>query len=106
MPPVTHTPATFPLLEVQTWVLQGKYRVTQSALDTAAELDLDQLHIRQVVLALTSQNFYKTMPSTKILGEWQDVYRANYQGDAFYVKFKVVYADANTPVVILSFKEL
>ncbi len=94
-------PPAFSLEVVQTLVGNGAYRITDSAMDTAAQLALDEQDICDCVQDLSRSNFYKTMPSTRVQGTEQDVYRTRYAGFAIYLKVRVV---DGVRVVIISFK--
>jgi Motility quorum-sensing regulator, toxin of MqsA len=92
----------FSLELVQTLVGHGDYRITESALDGAAELYLDEDDIVACVQELSRSSFYKTMPSTRVPGTDQDVYRTRYAGFAIYLKIRVI---GGKKVVIISFKQ-
>lgn len=92
----------FSLELVQTLVGNGEYRITESALDGAAALYLDEDDIVACVQELSRSHFYKTMPSTRMPGTDQDVYRTRYAGFAVYLKVRVI---DGKKVVIISFKQ-
>jgi hypothetical protein len=64
-------------------------------------LGIDEQDIVDCVLALTPDDFYKTMPSEKRQDLFQDVYKPKYGGERLYVKLQGS-TDGNT--VIISFK--
>lgn len=86
---------------VKTLVEAGKVRTTHSARTGASELGLTFSEVLDVVMALTSADFYKSMTTYADHTVWQDVYRPTIpQGDV-YLKLTVV-----NDVLIVSFKEL
>jgi hypothetical protein len=93
---------TFSLELIQTLVGSGDYRITESALDGAADLYLDEDDVVDCVQELSRSHFYKTMPSTKVPGTEQDVYRTRYAGFAIYLKVRVI---DGKRAVIISFKQ-
>jgi Motility quorum-sensing regulator, toxin of MqsA len=68
----------------------------------ASALGYDSGGMKDVVLALTLQDFYKTMASDLIPGLMQDVYRPRDEGLHLYVKVQVV---GGGRAVVVSFKE-
>lgn len=89
------------LAVVQALISQGKVRTTFSARQGALELGLDEQGICAVVLALSDQDFYKSMTTHADHRVWQDVYRPTTPVGDVYVKLTVI-----DDVVIVSFKEL
>ncbi|MCW2483041.1 type II toxin-antitoxin system MqsR family toxin [Candidatus Symbiopectobacterium sp. NZEC135] len=85
---------------VQAMVAEGKVRATRSALDSADELNLDFDGMCAVIVALTRQDFYKSMTTYHDHTVWQDVYRPMIKGIRFYMKVTVL-----DDVLIVSFKE-
>ena len=79
----------------------GKVRSTVSALSGGAALGFDFAGMVEVVLALTADDFYKSMTTYTDNKIWQDVYRPNTSAGDVYLKLTVV-----EDVLIISFKEL
>ena len=65
------------------------------------ELGLDELGICAVVMALSDQDFYKSMTTHADHRVWQDVYRPITPVGDVYLKLTVI-----NDVLIVSFKEL
>lgn len=76
--------------------------ITGSALRDAAALGYGSEDIIEVIQSIEAGHFYKTMPSEKRPGYWQDVYRVPDGGMELYVKFT---SDTVTEFKLLSFKE-
>ncbi len=89
------------LSTVKAMLEAGKVRITTSALAGTDALELDFDEIVNIVMALTSKDFYKSMTSYNNHKEWQDVYRPITHVGEVYLKLIVV-----NDVLILSFKEL
>lgn len=89
------------LAVVKTLVAAGKVRTTFSARQGALELGLDELGICSVVMALSDQDFYKSMTTHADHHVWQDVYRPITPVGDVYLKLTVI-----NDVLIVSFKEL
>lgn len=91
------------LAVVKDLVAAGQVRATASAFNGARELGIDDLDgMCAVVLALTSNDFYKSMTTYSDHRIWQDVYRGKTaDGDEVYLKLTVI-----DDVLIVSFKEL
>ena len=81
----------------------GKVRATTSAYSGARELGIETLsEMCEVVLTLTSADFYKSMTTHADHRIWQDVYYARTaRRDRVYLKLTVI-----DDVLIVSFKEL
>jgi motility quorum-sensing regulator / GCU-specific mRNA interferase toxin len=88
---------------VKALVANGQVRATASAFVGARELGISDLAgMCEVVLSLTSANFYKSMTTHADHRIWQDVYHAHTAtGEQAYVKLTVI-----EDVLIVSFKEL
>lgn len=88
---------------VKALVEAGKVSATGSAFQGARELGINDLAgMCAIVLALTSENFYKSMTTHADHRVWQDVYHARTSsGDEVYLKLTVI-----EDVLIVSFKEL
>ena len=76
--------------------------ITGSALRDAAALGYGSEEIVEVIQSMEPGLFYKTMPSEKRPGYWQDVYRVPDGEMELYVKFT---SDTVTEFKLLSFKE-
>jgi motility quorum-sensing regulator/GCU-specific mRNA interferase toxin len=86
---------------IKTMIQSGKVRITLSALAGGAALGFDADGIIDVVMALTPNDFYKSMTTHSDHRIWQDVYRpATSAGDA-YLKLTVL-----DEVLVVSFKEI
>jgi motility quorum-sensing regulator / GCU-specific mRNA interferase toxin len=80
---------------------EGRVRITKSALAGGAALGFDFDAILEVVMALTSRDFYKSMTTHASSQVWQDVYRPTTSAGEVYLKITVI-----DDVLIVSFKEL
>lgn len=95
-----HTPH-HKLTVVQALATAGKVRTTHAARTGASELGLTFLDILEIMIALTSRDFYKSMTTYADHTLWQDVYRPVIQVGGVYLKLTVV-----DDLLIVSFKEL
>lgn len=86
---------------VQALVTAGKVHTTRSARTGASELGLTFSDMLNIVTALTSRDFYKSMTTYADHTLWQDVYRPATQVGDVYLKLTVV-----DDLLIVSFKEL
>ena len=88
---------------IKALVEAGQVRATATAYNGARELGINDLAgMCDVVLALTSADFYKSMTTHADHRIWQDVYHARTaNGDEVYLKLTVI-----DDVLIVSFKEL
>lgn len=86
---------------VKSLIAAGKVRTTHAARTGANELDLAFSDMLDVVMALTSADFYKSMTTHVDHTVWQDVYRPSTQVGDVYLKLTVI-----DDVLIVSFKEL
>ena len=89
------------LAVVNALVEAGKVSATRSARIGAAALGLDLSDMLAVVMALTPEDFYKSMTTYADHTVWQDVYRPSTQAGDLYLKLTVI-----NDVLIVSFKEL
>ena len=89
------------LAVVNALVEAGKVSATRSARIGAAALGLDLSDMLAVVMALTPEDFYKSMTTYADHTVWQDVYRPSAQAGDLYLKLTVI-----NDVLIVSFKEL
>jgi motility quorum-sensing regulator/GCU-specific mRNA interferase toxin len=78
-------------------------QIVPGALADALKMGFSSQDIEEVILNLTPSDFYKTMPSEKKPGLWQDVYRPRHFGMTLYVKIQII--NSNTCAVLISFKE-
>ncbi len=98
--------ATYQLAVVHALLREGRYRVTVTAAAAARALGLDAVDMIECIAGLTRTDFHKTMPSERIEGLWQDVYRPTWCGVTLYVKLQIVEHRASGGVlVIVSFKK-
>jgi motility quorum-sensing regulator / GCU-specific mRNA interferase toxin len=86
---------------IKEMIAAGQVRATMSALTGGAALDFDFAAMIEVVQALTSNDFYKSMTTYADHQIWQDVYRPCTSAGEVYLKLTVIEA-----VIIVSFKEL
>lgn len=86
--------------KVKSLVHAGKVRATVSAYNGAAILGMNHDDMLAVVLALTVNDFYKSMTTHADHRIWQDVYRPTAAGWQLYLKLTVV-----EDLLIVSFKE-
>jgi motility quorum-sensing regulator/GCU-specific mRNA interferase toxin len=89
------------LTVVKAMVEAGKVRTTHAARSGADALGLEFSQMLDVVMALTSADFYKSMTTHADHTLWQDVYRPSTQVGDVYLKLTVI-----DDVLIVSFKEL
>lgn len=89
------------LAEVKDLVEAGKVRTTHAARAGANELGLALSDMLEVVMALTTADFYKSMTTHADHTVWQDIYRPSTQAGDVYLKLTVI-----DDVLIVSFKEL
>jgi motility quorum-sensing regulator / GCU-specific mRNA interferase toxin len=78
----------------------GKVRITKSARDGGRALGINSAEIVDVVMALTLNDFYKSMTTSADYKVWQDVYRPTTKAGEVYLKLTAV-----DDVLIVSFKE-
>lgn len=96
-----HTPHCN-LSVVKALVEAGQVRATASAFNGARDLGIDDLAgMCDVIMTLTSANFYKSMTTHADHRIWQDVYHAQIADNEVYLKLTVI-----DDVLIVSFKEL
>ena len=89
------------LSAVKALVAAGQVRSTSSALADAAALGMGFEEMIRTVMALTAQDFHKSMTTHTNHRIWQDVYRPSTTVGEVYLKLTVV-----DDVLIVSFKEL
>ncbi|HRF57328.1 MAG TPA: type II toxin-antitoxin system MqsR family toxin [Campylobacterales bacterium] len=95
-----HGQATYNLNAIQQMIRGGDYYITAKASNDAYGLGFNDSGIASVILSLSPANFYKTMPSGRLNGAWQDVYHCNHSCFVLYIKLQIV-----SSAVIISFKE-
>lgn len=86
---------------VKSLIAAGRIRATGSALSGGAALDLNFDGMIRIVMALTAQDFHKSMTTHADHRIWQDVYRPRTCVGDVYLKLTVV-----DEVLVVSFKEL
>jgi motility quorum-sensing regulator/GCU-specific mRNA interferase toxin len=88
------------LLDVQAIVADTKSRpFTKTALDGGRLMGLTEKAMREIVCALTSANFFKSMTTLQDHTIWQDVYHAAVSsGEIAYIKI-TGYTDGRPPVI-------
>lgn len=86
---------------VKTLIEAGNVRMTASAVSGAADLGLDASGMLDVVGALTTADFHKSMTTYADHTIWQDVYRPKTAVGDVYLKLTVI-----DDVLIVSFKAL
>jgi motility quorum-sensing regulator / GCU-specific mRNA interferase toxin len=91
----------YDLAVVKGLIKAGKVRTTHSARTGAVKLGVNFKGMLDVVLSLTSADFYKSMTSHADHRIWQDVYRPKTSVGDVYMKLTVI-----DDVLIVSFKEL
>ena len=85
---------------IKSLVHAGKVRMTASAVAGGKSFGFDRVGIIDVVLALRSKDFYKSMTTHTDHTIWQDVYRPATVAGQVYLKLTVV-----DDLLIVSFKE-
>ena len=87
---------------VKALVEAGKVRATASAFNGARDLGINNLTgMCEVIMTLTSTNFYKSMTTHADHRIWQDVYHVQIAENEVYLKLTVI-----DDALIVSFKEL
>lgn len=86
---------------VKALVEAGKVRATNTARMGAVDMGFSFSEMLNVVLELSSADFYKSMTTHADHKVWQDVYRPSTQAGNVYLKLTVI-----EDVLIVSFKEL
>lgn len=77
---------THDLATIQELVSRMRYRVYENPAEYTA-LGLSETDLREAVARLTPAHAQKTMPSSRLPGAMQDVYRIRYGGTPLYIKF-------------------
>jgi len=91
---------TYSLESIKTLIREGSSRITRTALLDASIHDLTEVDIKNAVLLLNPNDFYKSMRSEKNELIWQDVYHKIYRDITWYIKVQLV-----EKAIIISFKE-
>ncbi len=87
---------------VKALVGYGKVRATVSAFNGARDLGVNDLAgMCEIIMSLTTANFYKSMTTHADHRIWQDVYHSQIADNEVYLKLTVI-----DDVLIVSFKEL
>jgi len=86
---------------IRALVEAGKVGATRTAQTNAAALGVEYPEMVEIVMALTPQDFYKSMTTYDDHRVWQDVYRPTTRVGEVYLKLTVI-----ENVLIVSFKEL
>lgn len=93
---------TYSLEDLQAKVRIGHYAITLRAAESAGEMGMDEGDIKECIRALTEADFYKTMPSDKVPGTFQDVYKTEWNGKPIYAKLTL--RSPGSRAVVVSFK--
>jgi hypothetical protein len=93
---------THDLAAVQAACRGGGLVLMGSVVTTASSICHDPNDIIECICALEPRDFWKTMPSEKRVGRYQDVYKTRSHGFAVYVKFD--YDGDAQRVFLVSFK--
>ena len=65
-------------------------RWTKVAKQGALDLNFSNQDVVDAIQALTSSDFYKSMPPEhRKFVAWQDVYKSHFKGEKLYIKFQV-----------------
>jgi len=86
---------------VKSLVESEKVRMTVSSIKGATALGLSSKEMLEIVMDLTSKDFYKSMTSHDDHKVWQDVYKPKTKVGEVYLKLTVT-----DDLLIVSFKEL
>ena len=89
------------LSAVKAMIEAGKLRTTKAAREGGAALGFDFDNMIAVLMALTPEDFYKSMTTHADHRIWQDVYRPTTPVGEIYLKITAI-----DDVLIVSFKEL
>ncbi len=95
---------TYLLQDIHRLAETGAYKLTIAAQRTADALGFSQSEIVDVITALESPNFYKSVNEYRNHKVWQDVYKTTLSHIELYIKLKVVDRGGKL-LVVLSFKE-
>lgn len=78
--------------------------VTKQAQSDAYRLGFDEEDIEQVIWELRPEHFYKSMPSQRVPGTWQDVYKTTYRRIPLYIKIQLRESGESSMAVVVAFK--
>ncbi|MDA3939135.1 MAG: type II toxin-antitoxin system MqsR family toxin [Spirochaetia bacterium] len=92
--------SSYSLKAIKALIKCGNYYITNSSLQGAFKIGLNEDDILSVVLDLNYSNMYKTMRSRTMSGLWQDVYHIRYKDYLLYIKLQI-----SDSAIIISFKE-
>lgn len=104
MLPFDENKPAYALEQVQWLVGQGEITcvISEAAILGGDDLKIDRAGIVDVVLSLTSDDFYKTMEAELRPGLWQDVYRRSSGEVELYIKLQI---DRSGRAVVIQFKQ-
>lgn len=85
---------------IKTLIAAGKVSATFSALKGAMMLGIDFKGMLDIIMLLTTGDFYKSMTTKTDHRIWQDVYKTSTMMGDIYLKLTVIH-----DVLIVSFKE-
>ncbi|MDO8519258.1 MAG: type II toxin-antitoxin system MqsR family toxin [Deltaproteobacteria bacterium] len=91
----------YPLERVKQLIMEGKWRLTETALDNAlADFLFLRGHVYKVILNLETHDFYKSMTDYNNYTSWQDVYRPVLNGVLAFIKVSII----GEETVVIQFK--
>jgi motility quorum-sensing regulator / GCU-specific mRNA interferase toxin len=93
---------TYSLSQVKQLVEAENYSLIEKATITATKLGYSKTQVGDLVLSLSSMNFYKSTNEFRSHRIWQDVYKVNDRNLYVYIKLKV---DSEPRVWVMSFKQ-
>ena len=80
----------YDLERIKVLITQEQYRITTSAIQSAHDMGLYEEDICECIVDyLNATHFYKSMPSERFQGLWQDVYKLRYRGFRIYLKLQI-----------------
>lgn len=94
---------TYLLKNAQYLVKKGEYLLTQASEHDAHHLGFSKDEVGDILLRLTSREFYKSTTEFYVHTVWQDVYKTVRKRIRLYIKFKITIDD--TTLIITSFKQ-
>lgn len=95
---------TYQLTKIKELVGDGLCKLTISAEQTAHSLGFSASEVKDVILGLERNDFYKSTTEHYNHKVWQDVYIKRIERIDLYIKLKIVEME-DTYLLILSFKE-
>lgn len=99
---MNHSTPTYSLLDLKAKVDIGHFAITLTAARDAGAMGMDEEDIRECIRALTEAEFYKTMPSDRVPGTFQDVYKTEWCRQPIYTKLTL--GSPGNRAVVVSFK--